>query len=562
LNQERSAAIRVAGLSKSFRLPHESRTTVREYVLHPFRRTVWETQTALLDVSFDVERGEFFGVIGRNGSGKSTLLKILAGIYRPDAGSVELGGKLSPFIELGVGFNPELNARDNIRLNGTLLGLTPEELSARFDEIVAFAELERFVDQKLKNYSSGMQLRLAYSIAIQVPFDILLLDEVLAVGDQNFQEKCFATFDTMQATGKTVVLVTHSMAQVTQFCNRCLLLRDGVVQAVAAPQEVIDMYLDQEKSRPTAFDVRLSGPVQPIRGAGPTRKRSAREEPPSQEQQAAVAFEDAWRLVAAELQGGGAVKQVMRALGEQMRERGREVDQLTRMVEILSRRHYDNVPLPPEPLRRRMSTRASSVNYLAQGLAAADKAVAVFGESPGEPVLEWGCGSGRTLRWLTCYPGWRKAYRGCDSDAEAVAWTATNIGSEIQLCTEDPPLPYDDSSLGGLFALGTLTAIHPTRHRAWYAELHRVLRAGSPALLGTQGPSLAPDGADATGETPVQSLQARGWAYIENPGSRAAAFVTERFTRACAEGLFEVAEYRPRGHGLTDTYLLRRVGRG
>jgi ABC-type polysaccharide/polyol phosphate transport system ATPase subunit/SAM-dependent methyltransferase len=560
LNQEQpAAAIRVTGLSKSFRLPHESRTTVREYVLHPFRRTVWETQRALLDVSFDIDPGEFFGVIGRNGSGKSTLLKILAGIYRPDAGSVELGGKLSPFIELGVGFNPELNARDNIRINGTLLGLKPEELSERFDEIVAFAELERFVDQKLKNYSSGMQLRLAYSIAIQVPFDILLLDEVLAVGDQNFQEKCFATFDTMQASGKTVVLVTHSMAQVAQFCKRCLLLRDGVVQAVGAPSEVIDMYLDQEKSRPTAFDVRLSGPVRPVPSAGLLRSRPAHTSPLSQEQQAAAAFADIRRLIASGQGGHGDGERLTRALGEQMRELGREVDQLTRMVEILSRRHYDDFPLPPELLRKRMSTRASSVNFLAQGLAAADKAVAVFGASPAEPVLEWGCGSGRTLRWLTFYPAWRKAYRGCDTDAEAVAWTAANLGYEIQLCGEDPPLPYADLSLGGVLALAMLTAIHPTRHRAWYTELHRVLSGGCLALLGTQGPSLAPEGGAVPGETPVQSLQARGWAYLENPGGRPAAFVTEGFTRGCADGLFEVEVYRPRGHGLTDTYLLRRL---
>ena len=170
----------------------------------------YETQRALDNVSFSIERGEFFGIIGPNGSGKSTLLKILAGIYRADSGSVRIDGLLSPFIELGVGFNPELNARDNVRINGTLLGLSRRELDARFDEIIGFAELERFVDQKLKNYSSGMLLRLAYSIAIQVEFDVLLLDEVLAVGDESFQEKCFRTFERFREEGKTIVLVTHS----------------------------------------------------------------------------------------------------------------------------------------------------------------------------------------------------------------------------------------------------------------------------------------------------------------------------------------------------------------
>ena len=203
--------IEVSGVSKTFRLPHERRTTLKEHVLHPFDRTTYEVQQALDDVSFTVEEGEFFGIIGPNGSGKSTLLKILAGIYRQDAGTVRVDGRLSPFIELGVGFNPELTARDNVRINGTLLGLGKRELDERFDEIFEFAGLERFVDQKLKNFSSGMQVRLAYSIAIQVEFDILLLDEVLAVGDAEFQEKCFATFDEFRERGKTIVLVTHGL---------------------------------------------------------------------------------------------------------------------------------------------------------------------------------------------------------------------------------------------------------------------------------------------------------------------------------------------------------------
>ncbi len=196
-----------------------ARRRSRSCFLHPFRKLDYEQQQALDDVSFVVERGECFGIIGPNGSGKSTLLKILAGIYRADAGAVRVDGRLSPFIELGVGFNPDLNARDNIRINGTLLGLTPKEVDERFDEIVGFAELERFVDQKLKNYSSGMQVRLAFSIAIQVPFDILLLDEVLAVGDQSFQEKCFATFERFREQGKT-----HRARQ-PRPCRRRQLLR-------------------------------------------------------------------------------------------------------------------------------------------------------------------------------------------------------------------------------------------------------------------------------------------------------------------------------------------------
>jgi ABC-type polysaccharide/polyol phosphate transport system ATPase subunit len=242
-----AAAVVVDDVSKAFSIPHQQRTTVKEYFLHPLRRTTHERQAALSNVSFEVPSGEFFGIIGPNGSGKSTLLKILGGIYREDTGSVTIDGRLSPFIELGVGFNHELSARDNVRINATLLGLTLKEVRNRFDDIVAFAELERFVDQKLKNFSSGMQLRLAYSIAIQVDFDILLLDEVLAVGDQSFQEKCFATFERMRREGKTIVFVSHDLASVSRFCDRVLLLRSGRMEAIGDPASVIDKYLAREQ---------------------------------------------------------------------------------------------------------------------------------------------------------------------------------------------------------------------------------------------------------------------------------------------------------------------------
>ena len=235
-------AIEVAGVSKTFRIPHEQRTFLKEYFLHPFRRVTYERNEALKDVSFTVEEGEFFGVIGPNGSGKSTLLRILAGIYVPDVGVVRVNGLLSPFIELGVGFNYELNARDNVLVNATLAGLTKAELDTKFDEIIAFAELERFVDQKLKNYSSGMLVRLAYSTAIQVPFDVLLLDEVLAVGDEAFQEKCFATFERFKEEGKTIVFVSHDLALVSRFCDRCLFVRSGRVEALGTPQETVESY--------------------------------------------------------------------------------------------------------------------------------------------------------------------------------------------------------------------------------------------------------------------------------------------------------------------------------
>jgi ABC-type polysaccharide/polyol phosphate transport system ATPase subunit len=237
-----ATAIEAVGVSKSFRIPHEQRNHFKEYFMHPLRRTTYERNDALKDVSFSVDAGEFFGIFGPNGSGKSTLLRILAGIYVPDTGSVRVKGLLSPFIELGVGFNPELNARDNIRINATLSGLTSRELDKKFERIFEFSELERFVDQKLKNYSSGMLLRLAYSIAIQIPFDVLLLDEVLAVGDESFQQKCFATFERFKAEGKTVVLVTHDLTLLSRFCERVLLLESGVVSSIGRADEVVDVY--------------------------------------------------------------------------------------------------------------------------------------------------------------------------------------------------------------------------------------------------------------------------------------------------------------------------------
>jgi ABC-type polysaccharide/polyol phosphate transport system ATPase subunit len=237
-----ATAVEVDAVSKYFRLPHQQRTTFKEHFLHPFERTTYERQEALHDVSFTIDDGEFFGVIGPNGSGKSTLLKIMAGIYRANSGSVRVNGRLSPFIELGVGFNPDLSARDNVRINATLLGLTARQLRSRFDDIIAFAELEQFVDQKLKNFSSGMHLRLAFSIAIQVEFDILLLDEVLAVGDQMFQEKCMDTFERFREEGKTIIFVSHDLGTVSRFCDRVLLLRSGRLERIGPTDAVVDYY--------------------------------------------------------------------------------------------------------------------------------------------------------------------------------------------------------------------------------------------------------------------------------------------------------------------------------
>jgi len=236
-------AIRVADVTKTFKLPHERHSSIKSAVLNFYRRRSYERQSVLHDVSFEIKKGEFFGIVGRNGSGKSTLLKLLAGIYSPNKGSIEINGKLTPFIELGVGFNHELTGRENVFLNGALLGFSHKEMEEMYDDIVAFAELSRFMDQKLKNYSSGMQVRLAFSIAIRANTEILILDEVLAVGDESFQRKCFEYFGEVKKTKKTVVLVTHDMNSIEKFCTRALHIKDGKVLTIGSPQEVAASYV-------------------------------------------------------------------------------------------------------------------------------------------------------------------------------------------------------------------------------------------------------------------------------------------------------------------------------
>jgi ABC-type polysaccharide/polyol phosphate transport system ATPase subunit len=231
-------------VSKTFRVPEERTHTLKERALHPLRRTSHQSFPALNDVSFAVRKGEFFGIAGRNGSGKSTLLKCLAGIYGVDSGRIWMNGRLSPFIELGVGFNQDLAARDNVVLNGIMMGLSPREARARYDAVLDFAELREFEELKLKNYSSGMYVRLAFSVAIQVDADILLVDEVLAVGDAAFAQKCFDVFNRMRDEGRTIVFVTHDMGTLNRFCHRALLLERGNVVHLGEPHEVADRYLE------------------------------------------------------------------------------------------------------------------------------------------------------------------------------------------------------------------------------------------------------------------------------------------------------------------------------
>jgi ABC-type polysaccharide/polyol phosphate transport system ATPase subunit len=238
LSSKGPMAVSVENVSKTFRLPHQQYSTLKERALHPFRSTTYDELRAVRDVSFEIAEGEFFGIVGRNGSGKSTLLKCIAGIYGVDTGRISIAGRLSPFIELGVGFNPDLNARDNVVINAIMLGLTRKQAMERFEHVVAFAELEGFMDLRLKNYSSGMLVRLAFATAIQVDAEILLIDEVLAVGDAAFQQKCFEEFFRLKREGRTIVFVSHDMFSVERFCDRAMLMEHGHMTQIGEPRVI------------------------------------------------------------------------------------------------------------------------------------------------------------------------------------------------------------------------------------------------------------------------------------------------------------------------------------
>jgi ABC-type polysaccharide/polyol phosphate transport system ATPase subunit len=238
----RPVVIEARGVEKTFRIPDHRVDTFKERALHPLARSHHRDLRALRGVSFDVHQGEFFGIVGRNGSGKSTLLKIMSSIYRADAGKVRMAGRLAPFIELGVGFNPELTSRENVVLNGVMMGLSRREARRRLDAVLDFAELRDFVDLPLKNYSSGMMVRLAFAVMVEADADIMLIDEVLAVGDASFAQKCVDVFRSKRRQGRTLVLVTHDMATVQEFCDRAMLIHDGELHYVGAAEEAALRY--------------------------------------------------------------------------------------------------------------------------------------------------------------------------------------------------------------------------------------------------------------------------------------------------------------------------------
>lgn len=243
------AAVEVKGLWKTFQIPHERKTTLFENLIGLIKPRQYECYTVLKDVSFEVEWGECIGIIGDNGSGKSTLLKIIANILRPTRGTVKVKGTMTPFLELGVGFQPDLTVKENVGIYATIMGLSAKEIRKSMEDILDFAELRRFEDTKLKNLSSGMQVRLAFSTAIQTEPDILLVDEVLAVGDMDFQQKCFEVFERYKNDNVTMLFVSHDLSAVRRFCDKTLLLKNGRQTAFGETNRLIDKYIYKEETR-------------------------------------------------------------------------------------------------------------------------------------------------------------------------------------------------------------------------------------------------------------------------------------------------------------------------
>lgn len=240
---DKDVVISVKNVSKNFKVYFDKGTLLKERILF-WKRNHYEKRQVLNNISFDIKKGQTVGLIGRNGSGKSTMLKMLTGIYYPNGGSIETKGRISSLIELGAGFHPDMSGRDNIYTNASIFGLSRKEIDARLNDIIEFSELEEFIDNPVRTYSSGMYMRLAFSVAINVDADILLIDEILAVGDTNFQHKCFKKLNDLKAKGITIVLVTHDSGTIQSFCDRAIWIENGQVQYDGDSSTAIDLYLE------------------------------------------------------------------------------------------------------------------------------------------------------------------------------------------------------------------------------------------------------------------------------------------------------------------------------
>ena len=229
-------------VSKVFRLPHQKKHTLKEHALHLFHRKDIEPFYSLRDINFSVRRGECLGIIGKNGSGKSTLLRLIGGIYPPTTGNITVKGTIAPFIEIGVGFQGDMSGKDNVYLYGSIMGLHRNEIKKKYHDIVQFAGIENFMDQKLRHYSSGMQVRLAFSILVHVNVDILLIDEALAVGDEDFQKKCLTKIEEFKKMKKTIIFISHNSDQIARVCDSCLWLEQGIIKATSQDTIALNLY--------------------------------------------------------------------------------------------------------------------------------------------------------------------------------------------------------------------------------------------------------------------------------------------------------------------------------
>lgn len=241
---DNTSIIQLRDVTKIFKIPREKRDTLKENVINIHKRVQYSELHALKNINLSIDKGDFIGIIGRNGSGKSTLLKIIANIYTPTSGNVKVNGMISPFLELGVGFNGDLTARENVYLNGIILGLTRKEIDKKYDGMVDFAGLSEFMGMKLKNFSSGMQLKLAFTVAVQIDADVYLCDEVLSVGDESFQRKCLNTFTELKERGKTIIFVSHDLDSVRKFCDKTALMEHGMIRHYDTTEKVVEKYLE------------------------------------------------------------------------------------------------------------------------------------------------------------------------------------------------------------------------------------------------------------------------------------------------------------------------------
>jgi len=242
------SVVTVKGVNKSFKIHHEKNDSLFSLILNSFSRNSFETIDVLKNISFNLNKGEMLGIIGPNGSGKTTLLKILSGILKADGGQVKINGTVAPLLQLGVGFNGELTAKENIVLSGMLLGFSKSEMKKKVNNIIKFAELEKFADTRIKNFSTGMHARLAFSTAIQIDPDILLVDEVLAVGDINFVNKSYREFLAFKEKGKSIIFVSHSLDHIRNLCDRAMILESGAIKMIGNTEQIVEHYIQSNKS--------------------------------------------------------------------------------------------------------------------------------------------------------------------------------------------------------------------------------------------------------------------------------------------------------------------------